>query len=346
MSPKGLLLTYNAPNPGDGAGAQFQRILGIYGAAKSNNLGYLHSPILHLGANAGDSFESIESRRNFTNELNRKIRLNSDECFRKQKTFCLRRINNFVFPLLRPARRLLEFLNFSVILKIDSALQWVDANVWSYEASISALHESFVGQRPNARELIVDLHVRRAGIAKQDLTGQDYGRWTPTYWYENVLKEISLVCKSSGEEMVIRVHTDTLDRGMSWRPPKDISPDTIQHWESIGVLSARGEVTGEYEDFTELFSRFGKVEIVRDIDAIQAWKMMIESDILVIAKSSMSYVAALFRVAKPVFFAKFWHTGMSNWNDIEINKLLSLEDQAKITRATSLAIKQKRAYQI
>ena len=146
--------------------------------------------------------------------------------------------------------------------------------------------------------------------------------------------------------MLIRVHTDTLERGMSWRPPKDISPDTMQHWESIGVLSTQGEVTGEYEDFTQKFSRFGKVEIVRDIDAIQAWKMMIESDILVIAKSSMSYVAALFRIAKPVIFARFWHTGMPNWNAIEVTKVMSQGDQGKITRATSLAIKQKRAYQI
>ncbi len=343
MAAKGLLLKYNAPNPGDGAGAQFQRILGIYATAKSNHLGYLHAPIQHLGANAGDGFESMSERIAFTGELNQLINLESDSYFRNYKEITLRRINPRLVWMLRPARKILETLRISIILKIDSTLQWVDQNAWCYDSGISPLHSRFVLPRPNETRLIVDVHIRRAGIPMQDLLGRDYGRWTPTHWYVNILNEIKRNAESSGKKLLIRVHTDTLNSGSTWTPPADISPETMNHWKDIGVLTLDGQVSGLYENFSEIFSKYGDVQMVQNISAIEAWKMMIQSDILIIAKSSMSYVAALFRTSKPVIYAKFWHTGLTNWNLISTAVSLTEIDKKQIYSLTKVSLIQQKS---
>lgn len=344
MTAKGLLLKYNAPNPGDGAGAQVQRIFGIYATARSNNLGYLNSPILHLGANAGDGFESVEDRKHFTDQLNSLISLPSDEMFDRRWQVNFKKINPRYLWVLRPMRKILEYFNVSLILNLDSSLQWVDRNVWSYEVAVGALHQRFVIPRPNENRLLVDLHIRRAGIPMQDLLGKNYGRWTPTEWYEKILREIHNESSTQNEKLLIRVHTDTLSQGSTWTPPSDISRETLKHWKSIGALSEDGKVLGQYEDFFSLFSKYGEVELIQNIDAISAWKMMIHSDILITAKSSMSYVAALFRIQKPVIFTEFWHSGLTNWLSVAIAGSLSQKEKIAIIKQTRIAIHQKNSF--
>ena len=342
MSAKGVLLTYNAPNPGDGAGAQFQRILGIYATAKSNKLGYLHTPIEHLGANAGDGFDSMPQRIAFTSALNQLINLESDVYFKNVREFTLRRINPRLLWALRLMRKTLEVFRISVILRIDSTSQWVDQNVWCYNSGISPLKSKLVSPRPIDPRLIVDVHIRRAGIPMQDPLGRDYIRWTPTHWYENILKEIQLSAESSGIKLLIRVHTDTLKRGSTWKPPADISTDTMNLWKDIGVLTPEGQVIGPYENFLEKFSKYGDVEMIQNIDAIEAWKMMIHSDILIIAKSSMSYIAAIFRNNKPVIFAKFWHTGLANWTLIDTANSLTEAERNELEDLTKVSLIQQK----
>jgi hypothetical protein len=341
VTAKGILLTYNAPNPGDGAGAQVQRILGIYSAARSNNLGYLHTQVSHLGANAGDGFDSVHDRQKFTEQLNKLIALNSDQFFKKHWELKLKRINPRLYWILRPSRRILELIKVSLILRIDSSLQWVDQNVWCYDFAVGELYERFVLPRSNESRLIVDIHIRRAGIPMQDLLGHDYGRWTPTHWYDKILKEIYDESNVLNQKLLIRVHTDTLSQGSTWNPPTDISPETVKHWKDIGVLSSEGSVVSLFEDFSTLFSKYGDVEVIQDIDAITAWKMMIQSDILIIAKSSMSYAAALFRIQKPVIFQEFWHSGLANWLAVATGKILSQSEKDEVVKRTRIAIKQK-----
>jgi hypothetical protein len=296
-----------------------------------------------LGANAGDGFNSIQDRIKFKGELNELFRLDSDEPFPRHKKLTLRTLNPRIVFLLRFLRRILEIFSTSIIIQVESTLSWVDRNTWSYEHPISKLHESLINPRSEDERLIVDLHLRRAGIPTLDPEGRSYARWTPTHWYEHILSELAQLCALGDVKMLIRVHTDSLNPGTVWKPPIDISPQTIELWENIGVLTQAGELKGESEDFCSVFSAYGEVEIMRDIDTISVWKSMIQSDVLLIAKSSMSYVAGLFRYQKPVFFTGFWHSGLVNWIEVEPDEMISQGTQIRIREAGARALAQMKA---
>lgn len=313
-SRRGIFIKYRSPSPGDGAGAQIQRILGLYGAARSLDIGYVHSPIVHLGSNPGDSFKTPQERQSFLSALNAEFSLQSDlVCGIRLPELSVSKLPSSVWRLLPALNKILWTLHLSLIIALESPYAYVDQNPDVYELATKTLRFGKFPRSSPTGPVIVDVHIRRTLSPPTDEAGRPYERHLSTDWYFKVLEQIHFITAQSDRGLRIRVHTDRSHGDAAWVPSSDTPSGSISLWRSIDVFDSDGSIRYNNEDFNQQFNCLGEVEMVYDIDPISAWKMMVESDILVTGPSSFSFVAGLLRGNAPVISPNFWHQAPSWW---------------------------------
>lgn len=316
---QGLALTYDAPNPGDGSGAQIQRILAIYATSKSVNIGYIHSGIADLGPNPGDSFTNLKQRKEFLLRLNSIIEFPSDEIFETKFTISIKSLNNFTVRALPILRKLLGFLKITLVIKVQSVYRWIDRNTHYYESANKILRDRLPKVLNLEKKLVVDCHIRRAVVPEFLANGRDNPRYTKNIYFLNAIKIISEIANKENLEILIRIHTDipSWSHGINkWEIPSNTSLETINYWATLGIVDDENLLIPK-ETFFDDLSEYGSIQILNEIDPIAAWQNMENADILISSKSSFSYVGGLLRGVKPVIFCSFWHSGLPTWLNIE-----------------------------
>jgi hypothetical protein len=312
---QGLALTYCAPNPGDGSGAQIQRILALFATAKSVNIGYIHTEIADLGPNPGDSFDNLEQRKEFLIRLNQLIELPSDKIYVKKIRIKKKSLNSTAVKLLPVVRKILNYLKITLVIEVESVYDWIDKQPHHYERAVKILRDNFPKTLNSNQKLVIDCHIRRAIVPEFMADGKPNPRYTKDSYFQNSIRQISEISKEKNIELLIRVHTDVsseLSASREWRIPADISRETVNYWESLGIVEKDNLKLSKEILFDEL-AKFGTVEILSNIDPISAWRSMENSDILIVSKSSFSYIGGLIRGVKPVIFCNFWHSGLPTW---------------------------------
>lgn len=77
--------------------------------------------------------------------------------------------------------------------------------------------------------------------------------------------------------------------------------------------------------------------LVLDADLVKAWEDMIKAEILVLAKSSFSYVPALYSVGT-IIYQPFWHLPRSNWynlEDLQLPQIIKIVHAKRTANASS-----------
>lgn len=340
MDEYGVLLTYRSPIPGDGSGAQMQRILSIYSTAKANRIGYLHTPILDLGANAGDSFSTTKEREEFLKLLNELISLPSDRKFEHVLVVQVDKIPSYLYSKLRFVNKVLKYFRYSLVIHIQQVYNYIDTNPENYERVMHFVRPRFKLSEIPGNSLTIDCHIRRSTNPQFSRDGSINPRYTSTSWFRNIVKEVRMALPPEFE-LFIRIHTDGIPKQELWTPPKEIADGTIEYWQSLGVLNVSGDLILASEDFPSQFQEFGNVEVIQDINPIEAWEMMISSDLLLMGKSSMSYIAGLIRGWRPVIYADFWHAGLASWLEVEEELELSSTTKQEVKAIVRSLVKEK-----
>lgn len=78
------------------------------------------------------------------------------------------------------------------------------------------------------------------------------------------------------------------------------------------------EITNDNSDEFDVFKKYPSVNVIADADVITTMEHLIQADILVMCKSSFSYIAGLYN-KNTVIYMDFWHPPMPNWNRINQN---------------------------
>lgn len=314
---RGVALTYASPDPGDGAGAQVQRLIGIYDLSRKLGFAYVHTPISHLDPNPGDSFESITERTEFLMLLNAFTSIHSDKVNDRRIHLHWGKLDDLKVAGLRKLERFMARLGLTIVVSLDFPYPQIDHNPDYYTLGTVQLPDRPVAQEKSGCGYILDMHIRRMVIPQADVQGKPYERYLPLWWYQSVVEAISEVIRASGLDLIIRIHTDIPLRQDSWDPPSDISRATLAHWRHIGVLDATNVVRWSEPNLVQVFQKFGSTSLLQDIDPISAWKSMVGADLLVTGPSSFSFVGGLLRGAQPTISPTFWHNPPSSWLVIE-----------------------------
>jgi hypothetical protein len=292
-----LVLTYDDARLTDGAGAQLQRIYAIYSVSRLLGVPYLHSPLARVDYQGLSTLADDAMSTTFHEELNALLRIDSDPV-PPGELYSIR------LPDL--SLKLLELLvggfdknetgGRPLLLRLATPYGIADRFPDCYRVCKSI--SPFAAAPRDGRPLRIALHVRRG-----DLLAIESHRMLPNAYYVAVARSLTHLLDALAIDYRIELHTEL-----------PVAPFTVQptHRHVSGRVNAPLEIRPEMsrlEDFDEL------PHLVRCINdtAAECLRKLATADILVMSRSSLSYLGGILNKTGAVLYHPFWHAPLSSW---------------------------------
>lgn len=315
-------IRYEAEKWSDGAGAQLQRIAATYSISQAFGLNYIHQDVLHIESNPGDGFQTIESKIDFVRKLNRQFHFSERNCTSSHTNVSLkyRKIMKFRFSaqLYFFSIRILAFFSRKHFLYVcDNPYPILEnyPNIYGY------FTDRF-GKKTRSNDdcVQIQMHVRSDKKGNQLMLS----RHVELHWYVDILKFIVLTLKRLDLKYRVLIHTDAPSEEVIWEP-LDISDATAKFWKSANVMNQGGKISLSPIDFEQAFDFVENVEVIRNIDPVQAWEIMSVADVLILGRSSFSIFAGLINNHSLIIAPKYRHKFPGEWfiqgEEVKFNKL-------------------------
>ena len=295
-----LVLTYDNTKLTDGAGAQLQRIYGIYAVARLLGASYLHTPLRRVDYQGLAALERNVTDPDFHGTLNDLFRIDSD-----------------VLPADDLHR--VELGNISME-DVDRLVAEFDAGATGGRPTLAQLVVSYgiADQVPDCygvckaispfrstaaagRPLRVALHVRRG-----ELLLVQSGRMLPNAYYVNTARHVAAMLDARGIPYQLELHTEVAGATFTVPPGYPGLPGDV----ASAVISPEMSPLHEFDALPHL---------VRHINdpAIDCVRKLATADVLVMSRSSFSYVAAILNRRGIVLYHPFWHSALSSWLTVD-----------------------------
>lgn len=307
-----LYLTYNNSSFTDGAGAQLQRILGIYALCKLLGCRYVHSPLSEIGYQGLSVLESGEEISNLCYLYN---------SFYKFPDYALNvdHFDGLVIDNTEPDLTDIALLqeqsilsDRDILLRITLPYKIIDQYPGAYKTvhglisdnslnTISGLNElHFFGEFNSVNSSIVTIavHVRRG-----ELFAVDSHRMLSNQYYIAVCKAIARILDLLGKQYRFHLYTEI---------PTSLF---IVSGKSHGILNRINKdvaVTPE-QLFISEFDVIPNLTLRVNEHQVSTLFNLSTADILVGSRSSFSYVAAVAGTVKATFLPQFWHSLLPGW---------------------------------
>jgi hypothetical protein len=291
-SSAGVALTYANDRHMDGAGAQLQRIYGIYAISRFCNLPYVHSPLLRIGYQGLAALESNSSSSELESRYNRVFDIPSDIELPAKRT-----IHETIHSDPDIFERLDSYAKSTgetILIRIFYPYSVTDRNpeIYQYVKALSPF------QRARSEVFRLALHVRRG----EELL-VDSERMLPNSYYVSCALKFIEGLQALNIRFVCELYTEVASK------PFVVTP---QHHGIEGRI--RGNMTldpqvNHLEDFDVI------PNLVRYLngDPINTLQRMATADALVLSRSSYSYVAAILNANCIVVYHPFWHSPLKEW---------------------------------
>lgn len=315
-------IRYAAEKWSDGAGAQLQRIAAVYSISQEFGLNYIHQEILHIESNPGDGFETLESKNDFIRKLNRNFRITHVNCSRPHTTAPLKYRKIMKFRL--GARAYFLSAGLQTIFSGKHFLYLCD-NPYPILENYPSIYRHFTNrfgkkERSNDKCIQIQMHVRGSKNGNQLMSS----RHVEIRWYFDILKFIDSILKRLDLKYRVIIHTDAPLVEANWKP-LDMSVATEKFWKSANVMNNERRISLSPIDFQREFDFVENLEVIRDIDPVQAWEVMSEADVLILGRSSFSIIAGLINNHSLTIAPTYRHKFPSGWliqeNEVEFSTL-------------------------
>lgn len=293
MPPHRVAVTYANDQWNDGAGAQLHRIYGIYALSRFLRLPYVHSPLSKVGYQGLKALEANAGSGDLVDSLNRLFAIASDIPLPEPR-------HEVVLPAPQLGfERALEALSLRmgrpVLGRIVLPFPVTDRFSWCFEAckAISPFRAEEKGG-----PLRVALHVRRG-----ELFVVDSDRMLPNAFYIGAAQRIARVLEKLGRDYRIELHTEVASKDFVVHPNHHGIEGRIAEPVAVGpALNALG-------DFEVLPNLLGCI----NDPMIDCLRKLATADILVMSRSSFSYVAAILNRTGTILYHPFWHPALPSW---------------------------------
>lgn len=294
---KKLALTYDNARMTDGAGAQLHRIYGLYSVSRLLGAVYRHSPLLRVDYQGLSALERNAADPDFHCALNDLFQIGSDAV---------------------PAGDWHDIRLYDLSLDIiDELVAMVDGGATGGRPILARLTlphgiadripdcyevckeiSPFASSPREGRAWRVAIHVRRG-----ELFAVDSDRMLANRYYIAVAQNIARVLGPLGIDYRMELHTEIPSREFVVEPdhhgianriggPKLVSPDMCR-LDEFGVLPNLACYVNEA--------------------AIDCLRRLATADILVMSRSSFSYLAAILNRKGVILYHPFWHAAPSSW---------------------------------
>ena len=294
-----LVLTYDNTAIPDGVGAQLQRIYGIYAISRLLGVSYLHSPLADVGYPGLSALELNTAYPDYHHAFNDLFSLPSDVALSasaERPTLTLPNIS------LEVANELIARTAGSKPTLVRLATPYGIADRFPDGYSVCKQLSPFSAPDRGGRPLRIALHVRRG---EQVVIESD--RMLPNRYFVGVARRVVEALETLGLKYEIELWTEV--------PASDFIVGRYHHGINGRLtepFAARAEMYG-LEEFNALPNLVHRLN-GRAIDCLEG---LATADVLVMSRSSFSYVAAILNRNGIVMYHPFWHSGMSSWIEVD-----------------------------
>jgi hypothetical protein len=293
----------------DGLGAQLQRILAIYHLANSMKVGYLHTGIEQTTKHALDGFASHDEYCEYLRQIRLTFNIHStinddfDEILTLEKLKLVTVLHYGIKSIL---------LNKRYLLRVSEPFSVSDFIVPLYESLpiFPKFEELQASLRPNRTEPIFAIHYRNASGEFDLYHDQQAPRQLPLSFFSQAFDGSCELLKLVPQ--TVEFNTDAPETDLKFR----VTPDETKLWEGTpGYSSGYLHIKGLSDESILRAMPIGvEVSIYRGGNPLQTLARLASADILIMSKSSLSYVAALLGKGHKIYPRGFWHPPLPRWD--------------------------------
>ena len=257
----------------DGVGAQFQRIISILALAKKYNCQYI--------------YESIKSFEHISNDAINYVKL-IDEYFKIDKLNA--NITGIKFDIVEFLKgnitsEQMEYYkekskNINILLILDHAYNIFDKEPNDYDIIMPLLREikqTLYLPEYNESNKNIAIHIRRGDVSQYS----NNNRYVDLSYYQNIINKFADKYKN-GHFFIFT----------------EISNNNKEEFENFIIKNKNNNIN---------------MKLMADLDILLTLEYLIKADVLVMSKSTFSYIAGLYN-NNEVYYMDFWHSKLDRWN--------------------------------
>lgn len=330
-----LFLTYDNQCLMDGVGAQLQRIVSVFGVAKLAKIYYLHSGLVDIDPQAF-SLKTFQERETEIDQWNRLFR--SDlVAFSELSTDRIISPQHVSLFMLRVIRLLTRFSRHRVIYKMDNPRLISDKFpecLMNAPEMLNSRVLEMTALRSNSEFTIV-VHIRQGEL----VLSQFKDRLLPLSHYEEILRHLVPILEGANVNYKIQIPKENgQENRIPITDPKVSRSIELDPENKNLIFSEDGYVTLNHEKPTAaLTPLLLQANWLPEGSVYLDFLKMMQADLLITSKSSLSFVAGLFNRNSIKIYTPFWHTAPANW--INANKLGTPISRSKLVKQISLTLK-------
>jgi hypothetical protein len=299
--PPHFAVTYANDKFQDGAGAQLQRIYGVYGLSRALGVPYVHSAIEHLGYHGLLALENNAPSSELLSECNRVFHIPSDiEVPAARVIHDMQDADAGAIEAMKNAGS--DGTDFHLI-RICMPYPVTDKDPEAYRC-VKAI-SPFPYRRSEAFRLAI--HVRR---------GEQYAieskRILPNSYYVSCALRFGEILRKLDIPFVCELYTEEATKTFEVTP---------HHHGIDGRISANVTYDPGMSHLED-FDTIPNLERYINIDPIETLRRMATADAMIMSRSSFSYVAAILSQNCIVIYYPFWHSAMKEWLSSDIDGAL------------------------
>jgi|688.fasta_scaffold40554_3 hypothetical protein len=312
-----LCISYDNLAICDGAGAQIQRIVEIYGVCRLYNYQFSNVDILKIDSNPGDGMNTEAEKNKFIFLLNdifvRPLSNCNHDIHTDVKTIWNFLVNRLNFP--RIWLRINQFVNIGknnsrLVLSDLSFTKKLDSDLYFFYKNKIHSTEKFIKWVKLDKAPEIQIHFQGAKTSRQ--------RMAERYIEPKKLIELLQKIKNNYPEYQTLLHTDLDMKNENWNVVDSQTPETIRYWQESGLIDKNNKVVLNKIDPRSIFSESEIDQVLTAVSPLDVWKQMANADILICAKSSLSFIGALINI-KPsvqIYVPNGFINYPTNWNKV------------------------------
>lgn len=300
-----IALTYANDRHMDGAGAQLQRIYGIYAISRFLKLPYVHSPLKRIGYQGLSALESNSSSTELESRYNRIFEIPSDIELPEERI--IHDATDADLALIKRLQVVAKITGKFALIQIVYPYPVTDRHpdIYRHVKAVSPF------QSTRSEVFRLALHVRRG-----EQIALDSERMLPNSYYVSCALRFVDSLKKLDIPFVCELYTEV---------PSKTFVVTPQHHGIEGRIP--GNVTVDPQ-----VNRLEDFDIIPNLarfingDPIETLRRMATADALVLSRSSYSYVAAILNANCIVVYHPFWHSPLKEWLTSDASGIVSDAD--------------------
>lgn len=282
----------------DGAGSQLHRLYGVYALSKRFNVSYYHSPLKEIGYQGVIALEKNENSVELLERYNRIFSIPSNIALPNSfETVSLEFGDGVVLSELVEQARAEKKRFFLIAIAFTTPFSDRNPAVFECVKQLSPF------QKKSSSLFRIAIHVRWG-----DLPIGHAERLLPNDYYIKAATKAIEVLEKSKIPFICELHTEL--------PTKPFLVTADHHGMKNRIDRYRSEeaviLTPEQYGISD-FEQISHLKKCINEDPIETLEALSTADLLIMSKSSFSYLAALFNQEGKILYAPFWHPPMADW---------------------------------